>query len=42
MQQMVRIEVEILDKVDGFSVDFDGQCRLFPDDYNIQERNYIV
>jgi hypothetical protein len=28
--------------VDGFSVDFDGQCRLFPDDYNIQERNYIV
>jgi hypothetical protein len=32
MWQMVRIEVQILASVGGFSVDFGGQCHLFLDD----------
>jgi hypothetical protein len=39
---MVRIEVEISANVGGCSVDFGGQCRLHPDDQNIQERNLTV
>jgi hypothetical protein len=36
MWRMVRTEVEILVSVVWFSVDFGGQCRLLPDDQNIQ------
>jgi hypothetical protein len=42
MWRMVRIDVEISASVDGFSVDFGGQCRLFPDDQNVQKRNRTV
>jgi hypothetical protein len=31
MWWMVRFEVEMSDSVGGFSVNFSGQCRLFPD-----------
>jgi hypothetical protein len=39
---MVRFEVEISVSVDEFSAEFDGQCRLFPDDQTIQKMNYNV
>jgi hypothetical protein len=42
MQRMVRVEVEVSASVGGFPVDFGGQCRLFPDDQNIQKRNRTV
>jgi hypothetical protein len=42
MQQMVRIETEILASVGGLSVDFDGQCCPLPDEQNIQERNHTA
>jgi hypothetical protein len=35
---MVGTEVEMSASVGGFNVDFGGQCRLLPDDRNIQER----
>jgi hypothetical protein len=38
MRRMVRVEVKVSASVDGFSVNFHGQCRLFPDDKNIQKR----
>jgi hypothetical protein len=37
MQQMDRSEVEISVSVEWFSVEFDGQCRPYPDDQNIQK-----
>jgi hypothetical protein len=40
MLQMVRAEVEILANVGGVSIDFGGQCRLFPDDQTIPKRNH--
>jgi hypothetical protein len=39
---MVRFEVEILASVSGFSVDFGGQCHLFPEDQNILKKNHTV
>jgi hypothetical protein len=42
MWQMVRIEVEILVTVGGFSVDLGGQHHLLPDDQNTQEGNCTV
>jgi hypothetical protein len=39
VRRMVRVEVEMSVSVGGFPVDFGGQCRLFPDDQNIQEGN---
>jgi hypothetical protein len=42
MQQMVRIEVEMLPSVVEFSLHFGGQCHLLSDDQNIQERNHII
>jgi hypothetical protein len=35
MHLTVRFEVEISVNVGGFSVDFGGHCRPFPDDQNI-------
>jgi hypothetical protein len=42
MQQMITFEAEILISVDGFSVDFGGQCHLFPDNQNIQKMKHTV
>jgi hypothetical protein len=42
MQWIVRFEVEVLASVGGFSVDFGGQCCLFPDDQNVQKRNCTI
>jgi hypothetical protein len=42
MQRMVRFEVEISAGVSGFLVDFGGQCRLSPDDQNIQKGNRTI
>jgi hypothetical protein len=39
MRRMVGFEAEISASVSGVSVDFGGQCRLFPDDENIQKTN---
>jgi hypothetical protein len=39
MWRMVRVEVEISASVGGSPVDFGDQCRLYPDDENIQKRN---
>jgi hypothetical protein len=36
VRRMVRVEVEISVSVGGLPVHFGGQCRLFPDDQNIQ------
>jgi hypothetical protein len=41
MRWMVKIQVEKLASVGEISVNFVGQCCLFPYDQNIQERNYI-
>jgi hypothetical protein len=39
-RRMVGVEVEISVSVGGSPADFVGQCRLFPDDQNIQKRNH--
>jgi hypothetical protein len=42
MRPTVRVEVEISASAGGFPVDLGGQCRLFPDDQNIQKRILTV
>jgi hypothetical protein len=42
MWRMVRLEAEIFASVGGVPVDSVGQCRLFPDDQNIQKGNRTV
>jgi hypothetical protein len=38
MRRMFRSDVEISTSVGGSPLDFDGQCRPFPGDQNIQKR----
>jgi hypothetical protein len=42
MQLMVRFEAELSAGVEGFSINFGGQCHPFSDDQNIQKRNHTV
>jgi len=39
---MIRLEMEVMAGVSGFSIDIDIKCRSFPDDQHVQERNPIL
>jgi hypothetical protein len=39
IRRMIRVEAEISANVGWVSVSFGGQCRLFPDEQNMQKEN---